>query len=137
MATSESEGQVIGCHTVESWNEQLQKANDNKKLVRFIFSFFLFSIYFEYTLLHNLFDTNAICFNDFLFFFSFFVIFMGDLLICLLRLSIFEIWYSFSFSCICEIYLLYRRLVTNTVTLSPSVFFPSILAVILFVIENE
>ncbi|KAK6125696.1 hypothetical protein DH2020_015533 [Rehmannia glutinosa] len=34
MATSsESEGQVIGCHTVEAWDEQLQKGNDNKKLI--------------------------------------------------------------------------------------------------------
>ncbi|KAB2008456.1 hypothetical protein ERO13_D10G091200v2 [Gossypium hirsutum] len=27
------EGQVYGCHTLESWNEQLQKGNDSKKLV--------------------------------------------------------------------------------------------------------
>ncbi|KAL8098475.1 thioredoxin H-type 1-like [Apium graveolens] len=27
------EGQVIGCHTVEEWNEQFQKAKDSKKLV--------------------------------------------------------------------------------------------------------
>ncbi|KAK9165416.1 hypothetical protein Scep_000613 [Stephania cephalantha] len=27
------EGQVIGCHTVESWTEQLQKGNDSNKLV--------------------------------------------------------------------------------------------------------
>ncbi|XVF63777.1 hypothetical protein PTKIN_Ptkin09bG0114600 [Pterospermum kingtungense] len=27
------EGQVIGCHTVESWNEQLRLANESKKLV--------------------------------------------------------------------------------------------------------
>ncbi|GAB2279504.1 hypothetical protein Dimus_014144 [Dionaea muscipula] len=27
------EGQVIGCHTVEAWNEQLQKGNDSKKLI--------------------------------------------------------------------------------------------------------
>lgn len=27
------EGQVISCHTVEAWNEQLQKGNDSKKLV--------------------------------------------------------------------------------------------------------
>ncbi|XP_043711638.1 thioredoxin H-type [Telopea speciosissima] len=27
------EGQVIGCHTVEAWNEQLQKGNESKKLV--------------------------------------------------------------------------------------------------------
>ncbi|CAL5373280.1 unnamed protein product [Camellia sinensis] len=27
------EGQVISCHTVDSWNEQLQKDNDSKKLV--------------------------------------------------------------------------------------------------------
>ncbi|KAL3844710.1 hypothetical protein ACJIZ3_002113 [Penstemon smallii] len=33
MSTSESEGQVIGCHTIEVWNEQIQKGNDNKKLI--------------------------------------------------------------------------------------------------------
>ncbi|XVF36038.1 hypothetical protein REPUB_Repub19eG0024000 [Reevesia pubescens] len=27
------EGQVIGCHTVESWNQQLQAAKESKKLV--------------------------------------------------------------------------------------------------------
>ncbi|KAK4770560.1 hypothetical protein SAY87_031092 [Trapa incisa] len=27
------EGQVIGCHSVVAWNEQLQKANESKKLV--------------------------------------------------------------------------------------------------------
>ncbi|EEF28248.1 thioredoxin H-type-like isoform X3 [Ricinus communis] len=27
------EGQVIGCHTVEAWNEQLQKGNDTKGLI--------------------------------------------------------------------------------------------------------
>ncbi|KAG8503085.1 hypothetical protein CXB51_000905 [Gossypium anomalum] len=27
------EGQVIACHTVESWNQQLQKGNESKKLV--------------------------------------------------------------------------------------------------------
>ncbi|KAJ4965893.1 hypothetical protein NE237_017742 [Protea cynaroides] len=27
------EGQVIGCHTVEAWTEQLQKGNESKKLV--------------------------------------------------------------------------------------------------------
>ncbi|XP_010254672.1 PREDICTED: thioredoxin H-type-like [Nelumbo nucifera] len=27
------EGQVISCHTVEAWNEQLQKGNESKKLV--------------------------------------------------------------------------------------------------------
>ncbi|OMO75250.1 Thioredoxin [Corchorus olitorius] len=27
------EGLVIGCHTVDHWNEQLQKANESKKLV--------------------------------------------------------------------------------------------------------
>ncbi|KAK4383240.1 Thioredoxin H-type [Sesamum angolense] len=32
MATSDSEGQVIGCHTVEAWNQQLQKGNENKQL---------------------------------------------------------------------------------------------------------
>ncbi|GAY42621.1 hypothetical protein WN943_021210 [Citrus x changshan-huyou] len=32
MAAAE-EGQVIGCHTVEAWNEQLQKSNETKQLV--------------------------------------------------------------------------------------------------------
>uniref|UniRef100_A0A5B7BTR9 Putative Thioredoxin H-type 1, H1,TRX1 n=1 Tax=Davidia involucrata TaxID=16924 RepID=A0A5B7BTR9_DAVIN len=32
MASSE-EGQVIGCHTVDQWNEQLQKGNESKKLM--------------------------------------------------------------------------------------------------------
>ena len=41
MSTSESEGQVIGCHTDATWTEQLQKANDNKKLV-------CFSIYVQF-----------------------------------------------------------------------------------------
>ncbi|KAJ0026056.1 hypothetical protein Pint_09032 [Pistacia integerrima] len=27
------EGQVVGCHTVESWKEQLQKGIDTKKLI--------------------------------------------------------------------------------------------------------
>lgn len=27
------EGQVIACHTVEAWNEQLQKGNDSNTLV--------------------------------------------------------------------------------------------------------
>ncbi|XP_027178633.1 thioredoxin H-type [Coffea eugenioides] len=27
------EGQVISCHTVEAWTEQLQKGNDSKKLI--------------------------------------------------------------------------------------------------------
>ena len=27
------EGQVIGCHTLETWNEHLQKGNESKKLV--------------------------------------------------------------------------------------------------------
>lgn len=27
------EGQVIGCHTVEAWNDQLHKGNESKKLV--------------------------------------------------------------------------------------------------------
>ncbi|KAL6583440.1 hypothetical protein OROMI_005518 [Orobanche minor] len=33
MASSESEVQVIGCHTVEDWNEQIQKGNTNKNLI--------------------------------------------------------------------------------------------------------
>lgn len=32
------EGQVIGVHTVEAWNEHLQKGNDSKKLVPNLFS---------------------------------------------------------------------------------------------------
>ena len=35
MATEE--GQVIGCHTVEAWNELLQKGNESKKLVIYLF----------------------------------------------------------------------------------------------------
>jgi thioredoxin 1 len=31
------EGQVISVHTVESWKEQIQKGNDSKKLVQFIY----------------------------------------------------------------------------------------------------
>lgn len=27
------EGQVIGCHSEDEWNEQFQKAKDSKKLV--------------------------------------------------------------------------------------------------------
>ncbi|XP_042502284.1 thioredoxin H-type-like [Macadamia integrifolia] len=27
------EGQVLGCHTIEAWNEQLQKGNESKKLI--------------------------------------------------------------------------------------------------------
>ncbi|XAR64154.1 Monodehydroascorbate reductase (NADH) [Bertholletia excelsa] len=27
------EGQVISCHTIEQWNEQLQKGNESKKLM--------------------------------------------------------------------------------------------------------
>ena len=40
------EGQVIGCHTVEAWNEQLQKGNENKKLVCHLSSFFFFFFQF-------------------------------------------------------------------------------------------
>ncbi|KAL4290549.1 hypothetical protein GQ457_14G004050 [Hibiscus cannabinus] len=32
MAAAE-EGQVIGCHTLQAWNEQLQKCNQSNKLV--------------------------------------------------------------------------------------------------------
>lgn len=35
------EGQVISCHTLEAWNEQLQKGNESKKLViYYLFHFF-------------------------------------------------------------------------------------------------
>ncbi|CAL2273957.1 unnamed protein product [Prunus armeniaca] len=27
------EGQVVSCHTLDAWNEQLQKGNDSKKLM--------------------------------------------------------------------------------------------------------
>ncbi|KAK7309320.1 hypothetical protein RJT34_05948 [Clitoria ternatea] len=33
MAGSSEEGQVIGCHTIEAWNDQLKKGNDNNKLI--------------------------------------------------------------------------------------------------------
>ena len=33
------EGQVIGCHTMEAWNEQLQKGNDCNKLVNLLVFF--------------------------------------------------------------------------------------------------
>ncbi|GER40397.1 thioredoxin [Striga asiatica] len=32
-SSSEAEGQVIGCHTIDAWNEHIQKGNDNKKLI--------------------------------------------------------------------------------------------------------
>lgn len=44
------EGQVISCHTVESWNEQLQKGIAAKKLVyiyflfHFVYSSFLYVV---------------------------------------------------------------------------------------------
>lgn len=43
MAGSE-EAQVIACHTVDGFNEQLQKGNDSKKLVIF---FLIFSVFFK------------------------------------------------------------------------------------------
>lgn len=46
MSTSESEGQVIGCHTDATWTDQLQKAIDNKKLVRLFLCFSSNSIFF-------------------------------------------------------------------------------------------
>ncbi|KAJ7979135.1 Thioredoxin [Quillaja saponaria] len=30
---AKEEGQVISCHTIEAWNEQLQKGNDSNKLI--------------------------------------------------------------------------------------------------------
>lgn len=36
------EGQVIGCHTVEAWNEQFQKGKDSGKLVFIFLNFFPF-----------------------------------------------------------------------------------------------
>ena len=36
------DGQVIGCHTVEAWDEQLQRGNESKKLVLYFAFFFVF-----------------------------------------------------------------------------------------------
>ncbi|KAE9596590.1 hypothetical protein Lal_00007571 [Lupinus albus] len=33
MAGSSEEGQVIGCHTVEAWNQQLQRGNESKQII--------------------------------------------------------------------------------------------------------
>ncbi|KAK7307508.1 hypothetical protein VNO77_40638 [Canavalia gladiata] len=33
MAGASEEGQVIGCHTVDAWNNHLQKGNESKKLI--------------------------------------------------------------------------------------------------------
>ncbi|RDX76502.1 hypothetical protein CR513_43491, partial [Mucuna pruriens] len=33
MAGASEEGQVIGCHTVEAWNDHLLKGNESKKLI--------------------------------------------------------------------------------------------------------
>ena len=50
-----AEGQVISCHTVETWNEQLQKGkNDNKVVI--IFSF---SKLFSFSDLHDLFPLHS------------------------------------------------------------------------------
>lgn len=46
MAAAE-EGQVIGCHTVEAWNEQLQKSNETKQLVVRLFFFILLLFHFS------------------------------------------------------------------------------------------
>ena len=34
------EGQVIGVHSVEAWNDHLQKCNESNKLVYIFFIFF-------------------------------------------------------------------------------------------------
>ncbi|KAL1354883.1 hypothetical protein HN51_006935 [Arachis hypogaea] len=33
MAGSSEEGQVIGCHSVDAWTQQLEKGNESKKLI--------------------------------------------------------------------------------------------------------
>ncbi len=33
MAAAAAEGQVISCHTLEAWTDQLQKGNESKRLV--------------------------------------------------------------------------------------------------------
>lgn len=50
------EGQVISCHTVEAWNNHLQRENESKKLVClttiysfFFFFFFWYVIFFSYS----------------------------------------------------------------------------------------
>lgn len=48
------EGQVIACHTTEAWTEQLQKGNDSKKLVFFLF--FLSYFYVFWILFLNVFS---------------------------------------------------------------------------------
>lgn len=90
MSTSESEGQVIGCHTDATWNEQLQKANENKKLVclsLFNFWFFVFNLcglgFCMICLVWRIYGLMIVSFSVFIF-----VIF-GDLLICLL---LFNFW---------------------------------------------
>jgi membrane-associated HD superfamily phosphohydrolase len=56
------EGQVISCHTVEAWNEHLQKENESKKLVCLttIYSLFIFwcVIFFSYSTLSFFFLPN-------------------------------------------------------------------------------
>lgn len=48
------EGQVIGCHTVQAWNEQVHKGKLSNKLVyiiinsSFFLSFFILSIYVSF-----------------------------------------------------------------------------------------
>ncbi|CAL0331890.1 unnamed protein product [Lupinus luteus] len=33
MTGSSEEGHVIGCHTLEAWNQQLQRGNESKKII--------------------------------------------------------------------------------------------------------
>lgn len=40
----EGVGQVISCHTVEAWEEQMQKGNNDSEKLVIIFSFFTFRI---------------------------------------------------------------------------------------------
>jgi len=59
MAGASEEGQVIGCHTIEAWTEQLQKGNESKKLVRI----HLYSFLFLFLYLHGSIDLN-LCYDS-------------------------------------------------------------------------
>lgn len=53
---------VFTCHTIEAWNEQLEKGNDSKKLVRFFsypFSFFLLPFFYFNSLRWRLLHPNS------------------------------------------------------------------------------
>lgn len=44
------EGQVIGCHTVDVWNQHLNKGNEHKKLVK---EKIKFNHFFSFGLINN------------------------------------------------------------------------------------